>query len=270
MKSNQSPVRLEDLLRIKRAEQPPDKFWDQFDRELRAKQLAAIVEPRPWWAPFIRVGARASKFQLPVGAAAVLVVSFITIQGYQSPNSPPASYSAPVASETEMPRLHETVRAVEPTPVSEVVAAPVLAETSSNSDFAEEAASEALSARVPSKYEPGSVSAAPVEPTPSARYIAANLAALQASDPSLVDDAFGASMRRVAGRAPVRDPLTQASATAESRRARLLATALPVSATNSESVVAMSERVSRSLTEERLYDSISRVGVKGDRVAIKF
>ena len=43
------PVSVEDLLRLKRAERPPDSFWADFDRQLRAKQLAALVEKRPWW-----------------------------------------------------------------------------------------------------------------------------------------------------------------------------------------------------------------------------
>ena len=44
MKSDhQKPVSLEDLLRLKRAERPAPEFWVQFERELRAKQLAALV-----------------------------------------------------------------------------------------------------------------------------------------------------------------------------------------------------------------------------------
>ena len=34
-------VTLEDLLRVKRAEQPPAEFWTDFERGMRAKQLAA-------------------------------------------------------------------------------------------------------------------------------------------------------------------------------------------------------------------------------------
>ena len=45
----QRPVSLEDLLRLKRAERPPAEFWQDFDRQLRAKQLAALVQSRPWW-----------------------------------------------------------------------------------------------------------------------------------------------------------------------------------------------------------------------------
>ena len=43
------PITLEDIIRLKRAERPPPQFWAQFDRELRAKQLAALMEKRPWW-----------------------------------------------------------------------------------------------------------------------------------------------------------------------------------------------------------------------------
>ena len=41
-RSSQSQVTIEDLLRLKRAERPPASFWSDFDREMRAKQLAAI------------------------------------------------------------------------------------------------------------------------------------------------------------------------------------------------------------------------------------
>ena len=75
-------VTLEELLRLKRAEQPPAEFWTQFEHGLRAKQLAAIVEPRPWWAPFIRIGARISRYQLPVGATAILAITFLTVWEY--------------------------------------------------------------------------------------------------------------------------------------------------------------------------------------------
>ena len=49
MNQEKRPITLEDILRLKRAERPPAEFWDSFDRQLRAKQLAALVEKRPWW-----------------------------------------------------------------------------------------------------------------------------------------------------------------------------------------------------------------------------
>jgi len=51
MKNNlpKNKVTLEDLLRVKRAERPSTEFWGQFESELRAKQLTAIIEKRSWW-----------------------------------------------------------------------------------------------------------------------------------------------------------------------------------------------------------------------------
>ena len=82
---NSPQVSLEQLLRLKRAERPAPEFWHQFERELRVKQLAAIVEPRPWWAPFIRISTKVARYQLPVGATAILALTFLTVQEYQQP-----------------------------------------------------------------------------------------------------------------------------------------------------------------------------------------
>ena len=272
MKSPKNAVSLEDLLRVKRAEQPPASFWSDFDRELRAKQLAAIVEPRPWWAPFIRLGARASRFQLPVGAVAILAISFVTIREYRAPvldsSYVPQPSAQAVTTANSVPDVasdiaaHENAMAYEH-PASRIAAVqPVIVAQ------AEEPAVESPAAdpRAIATVDASAVD----EPSPSAQYIAANLAAVQAADPGLVDDLFGPSMRRVPARQPVRDPLSQVNAPGESRRSRLLATALPVSANASELDAATKDRLTRKLTEERLYDTISRVGVQGDRVAIKF
>src|SRR5688572_7127889 len=80
MKSPKPSVSLEDLLRVKRSEQPAPAFWNEFERELRAKQLAAIVEPRRWWTPYIRFGSKLNHLQLPVGAAAILALTLVTIR----------------------------------------------------------------------------------------------------------------------------------------------------------------------------------------------
>lgn len=271
MKSNKTTVTLEDLLRVKRAEQPPAEFWSQFERDMRAKQLAAIVEPRPWWAPFIRIGARAAHFQLPVGAAAILVVSFITIREYRSPelNSLylPKTTIQEVAPEV-IANLSNQLPSSE-TQTSVAVLAPSESMTSSaGSDDIASAPMPAVS--ISHSAQVLNPPAVDREPSPSERYIAANLAAAQAADPTLMDDVFGPSMRQSPARQPMRDPLAQVAASGESRRSRLLATALPVNANSGEAVLGPNDRVARHLTEERLYDTISRVGLKGDRVAIKF
>jgi hypothetical protein len=269
MNSPKTPVSLEDLLRLKRLETPPAEFWSQFDRELRAKQLAAIVEPRPWWAPLIRVGARVSHLQLPLGAAAILVVSFVTLREYSSPELIPVdqpviaarmdAVHAPVAQPDE---AYATYR--NETLAAEIDTTPGALELDDAAAVLTEMSSFALAENA--EPAPSAVSS---EPSPSERYIAANLAAAQAADPSLMDEVFGPSARTSQLKQPMRDPLAQVTASGESRRARLLATALPVNATSSDLVIGAKDRVARDLTEQRLYDTISRVGLKGDRVALK-
>lgn len=77
-------VTIEDLLRIKRAERPPADFWAKFERDLRAKQLAAIVAKRPWWHAIPRVLTSVARLRLPLGATAVLALTFVAMR-HQAP-----------------------------------------------------------------------------------------------------------------------------------------------------------------------------------------
>ena len=40
--------RLSELIRLKKLERPDGKFWDRFDRELRNRQLTALVQTSSW------------------------------------------------------------------------------------------------------------------------------------------------------------------------------------------------------------------------------
>lgn len=261
-------VSLEDLLRVKRAERPPAEFWAQFERELRAKQLAAIISPRPWWASFIRLGARASHLQLPVGAAAILALSFVTIRDSRTvePLTLP-NIEATVANHAE-PAVYASVgrsglELATPMPSAEQLAQ---AEVRSAPEVEDPVAVGRVAHAIPlldSARES-------IELTPSERAIAANLAAAREADPGLVEEVFGALARNDDVREQVRDPLARMSMSGEFRRSRLLASALPAVASGGDVAVGSSARVVRRLTEQRLYDSISRIGVQGDRVAIKF
>ena len=73
-------VTLEDLLRLKREERPAPEFWSRFDRELRAKQLAALVEKRPWWQGLPAWALNWRRFHLPLGATAVLAVTLVALR----------------------------------------------------------------------------------------------------------------------------------------------------------------------------------------------
>ncbi len=81
-------VSLEEVLRLKRLERPEPAFWDQFEKQLREKQLAAIVAKRPWWQlDFGRVMAGVARARVPVGAAAVLTLTFLVVREYRAPKA---------------------------------------------------------------------------------------------------------------------------------------------------------------------------------------
>ena len=48
MDKNKKP-KLEDLLKVKKAEQPSDAFWENFDRELQEKALLTFIQKEPWY-----------------------------------------------------------------------------------------------------------------------------------------------------------------------------------------------------------------------------
>ena len=89
---NKRSISVDDLLRLKRAERPPAEFWSEFDRQLRAKQLAAIVGRRPWWQDLTRVFSGFRPYHLPLGVATVLAVAFVSVRVNQP--SVPATIGA--------------------------------------------------------------------------------------------------------------------------------------------------------------------------------
>ncbi|MDR1279271.1 MAG: hypothetical protein LBK99_00420 [Opitutaceae bacterium] len=73
-------VTVEDLLRLKRAERPPGEFWARFETGLRTKQLAACIEPRPWWLGMALLWRKSAPFALPAGALAALALTVVGVQ----------------------------------------------------------------------------------------------------------------------------------------------------------------------------------------------
>jgi hypothetical protein len=259
-------VTVEDLLHLKRAERPPAEFWTSFERDLRAKQLAALVGKRPWWRSMPRVFAGFSRYHLPLGATAILAITFLSIREYQTvspvrpvdhqnraPTAPVASVAAPVAD----------------IPTSEPVR-----ETTSGSLAAVERGVSTLPVAGATGFESARV--VPVVAlldenavgnlTPSARLIAANLAAPQELDSRFLGSARGFETRALPGRTATVEPLSQV-APSEARRSRQFAAAMPV-AFNTYS--GNSEKIARRISDERLYDTVSRFGARADRVNVKF
>ena len=92
-KTNNRQVSLEQLLRVKRSEQPEPVFWAQFEQEYRQKQLSALVQAQPW---FIRLGRSIgliARRSAPVTAAAAAIAT-----GYFMVSSPSIVMNTPESS----------------------------------------------------------------------------------------------------------------------------------------------------------------------------
>ncbi|EIP98392.1 hypothetical protein OpiT1DRAFT_02848 [Opitutaceae bacterium TAV1] len=105
-------VTVEDLLRLKRAERPPEEFWARFETELRTKQLAASIEPRPWWLGIALLWRKSAPFALPAGALAALALTVVGVQRVAfAPAGSGPSPAIVVASQDTRPQAAATVAA---------------------------------------------------------------------------------------------------------------------------------------------------------------
>ncbi len=263
------PVTVEDLLRIKRAERPPAEFWSEWDRQLRTKQLAAaILDKRPWWRDALpRFGAALGRYHLPIGATAIVALTFLTVREYRTVNT---GINFPVA--TPVARVDA--------PSSETGAADAgslaAARQAANERDADVAASDQPQAisRTVTLLPATRDSAADAMSRPAAREIAANLAVARATDPGLAR-----ILRSIAGyelsapRVQTEEPLARVAALHDTRQGRLqvfATNAIYAPGTNS-AVSRFHDRQVSSLSEDQLYESIDhRLGAKGDRAWVKF
>ncbi len=280
--SSKRPVSLEDLLRLKRAERPAPEYWADYDRQLRAKQLAALVAKRPWWHGLRNGLVGLTRFHVAAGAAAVLAISFISLR--ETPRA------AAVAVAGDAPRTEEfaPVTAARSTAVdvlADVSVAPEVSAVPQTAPVSFVAMSEP--ALAPDGPAGSPVPAGPVAPaaafsvvgtdtaestlnTPSARYIAANLAAAQETiGTALLSDMQGFEVRGITTRVARVDPLQQMTPPGESRRANRLLTAM-VSSPVADASIRTTERVASRISPDELYDQVRRFGTRQGGLNVKF
>jgi hypothetical protein len=210
-------VTVEDLLRLKRAERPAAEFWTNFERELRQKQLTALLEKRPWWQELPQRLAR--RAYLPIGATAILAFTLVSVKYYAPAQlaqveSPPVG--SPAAPDREQP---ESVA-----PVSSPLVNRTDSAVSSEKILVAMPAASALVADDAVELMPLLVAPRDAE-RPSARLLAANLTRLEQTDSDYGQASLGSRLSAPA-RAQVSDPANEELAsvpTTESRRNRLLA-----------------------------------------------
>ena len=253
---SQRPVSLEDLLRLKRAERPPEAFWADFARGLREKQLAALLRSRPWWQRWADGGfwPALGRLALPVGAIGLIAGLFLVPR----PNGEEAAGPALALSSTE--NVPVAVVAAEMVAVAAegvavaAVPAPAL-----------EAAAEAVSPAVTG----GEPAAAPARVAKDA--LPAAWAAGGQTETLVAASLLGGTKRfepRASNARSVVEPLQQMVPPGERRGTRIL-TAM-VAAGAGENGPRASERFASRLSEERLYDQIERFGARGAGVNVRF
>jgi len=268
--SNHPKVTVEDLLRLKRAERPDPEFWSKFEVELRQKQLAALVERRPWWQQIpLLLNRRA---YLPIGATAAIAFTLVSVRFYAP--SPIASVDpvqptqeAVVAAPSVSELRHDIVSSVQRNDPAG------LASASASSATAEETLSEKMPAQADTLTP---WSARRDVDSPSARSMAANLAQLEQTEPELAHALLNGG--RLGGSATLSDePVGRAAvelaavSAVVSRRSRLLSSMSDrqfVQDPTAPEVVR--ERLARRLGDADYGNGWTRVGLKADRVSLKF
>ncbi len=277
---------MEDLLRLKRAERPPPEFWSEFERELRQKQLAALVERRSWWHELAAACGRSGRLRLPLGATAVLALSFLSIRYYSQlggesqliAGGSPANQAVALAAA----KPHDNTKPLAAAPLAREPAPETQTSVSS-------VHSTALAAEVPQATS-GQVSAVipwlgdvldnrsgTSELTPSARTIAVNLATVAVIEPELVDAlarprGFEERAMPAVRQRHTAEVLPTAAAVTEPRRARLLASlgSAGIYAPELSTPEHAKRSVSRYLAQDGWDRSISRLEAEGDHLSIKF
>lgn len=281
----QSKVSLEDLLRLKRAERPAPEFWAEFEDQLRRKQLAAIVDRRPWWRRLST--ASLAKISIPVGVTAVIAFTLVTVRerAQPVPDVTLATATAVAPSSASSLTAHKMESSAADAGGSLIASADLVNAPVSQTSFS---STSLVNAPVSSgsSVEGGSTPVATHDlPEPSLAQVILGLEGTTESDarpqfhsdstPLLASmDILGRSGRAQEISSMDGISLSQISAPRDSRRARLLAS---VDSQEHGDLVSGNSRVARSreriasrLAEQSLYDSISRLGLNGDSVSIKF
>jgi len=270
-----SPLTLEDLLRLKRAERPSPEFWSRFEKELRQKQLAALIERRPWWQSFPQYLARPRMF-MPIGAAAILVFTLVSVKYSESGDAAGVASNnleqvvSPVQAASSLVAASDLAHAA-------AMLAPTSAILSAPDHDVVAVAVEPLSEHLPehaAELTPWSATR-PVQ-SPSAKLFATNNTLSERTDARLNQTLTSKSLP-VAYSQPQRSggavaELASVSALS-SKRTRLLAQLNERQfSPEPQAPAIVRERLTRRLanTDTTYSEHFTRVGLKGDQVSLRF
>ncbi|MBK8477827.1 MAG: hypothetical protein IPL39_16430 [Opitutaceae bacterium] len=270
---HQPPPRptLEDLLRFKRAERPSPEFWEEFDRGLRQKQLAALMQRPQGWARVRPVLFRGMRWAVPATAAAAVALVVLQIPGRSKPETQVAALP---------PRTIPVAESAPPLPVVQVAAtapeqqydegsqmAPALAETHTDSlpQSARTEVVQAVEHALP--WSAASLAYSEVPPyRVSAVYPSRSVARETRPPNSSWTSRFSEMVRELSAEQSDARVLQLASMDFPVSNQHAVATAQ----SGALRAGAGGDRSGRTLSDRQLRDLDSRFGVKGTSVSIKF
>ncbi|MEY4490181.1 MAG: hypothetical protein RIQ79_2689 [Verrucomicrobiota bacterium] len=280
---------LEDLLRVKKAERPDAAFWQDFERGMHKKQLAAIIEPKPWWLGLSILSRKFGPLGIPVSAGAAAMLALVVMRvspvgslaqlGSSSTPEPVAEQVSPAAAFAPSPAT-ATVGAALPPVYASLPSSPAkapavsLAERSLTSNPAKSALVATFASAQPKSAYPAtndSPGRALTPSTPSAAAFAttAHVASKQSSGSAAPASEQALAEANSAAFALAAEDYPSDKAELNQRQARLLSNATELE--EGKSLVNVRERVLHRLADdEARYASISRVGVNADRLSLKF
>lgn len=270
---HQPPPRptLEDLLRFKRAERPSPEFWEEFDRGLRQKQLAALMQRPQGWARVRPVLFRGMRWAVPATAAAAVALVVLQIPGRSKPQTqvatvpPPSIPAAESAAPLPVVQVAATVAERQPDTVVQVARDRAEARQDALPQPPRETAAQLAEHTLPWSAASLGYSNAPTYNV-GAMYPSRSVARETRPPNSSWTSRFSEMVRelsaeqsdaRVLQLASMEFPVSNqyAAATAQSGALR---------------AGAGSDRSGRTLSDRQLRDLDSRFGVKGTSVSIKF
>ena len=287
MSERKRPVTLEDLLRLKRSERPAPEFWTEFDQQLRAKQLAALLPKRPWWHGFRVSWAGLGRLHMAAGAAAVLAVTFVAWRDDGLPRVRPVDSGADVpvavvASENAVAmttpaagadvanlRVESLAGLKEPAVATVPMVAMAELSTAVDGPVAAETPLAPIAEVTYPVFESRTLATGAEASSPSARFIAANLAAAQETvGVQLLGEMTGYDAGLLARPAKV-EPLQHMTPPGEARRSNRYLTAM-VSMAATDPSAETTERMARRISPEELYDQVRRFGTRQGGLNVRF
>ncbi len=263
--SPRTPIKLEDLLRLKRCERPASDYWNVFDKELRMKQLAAIVKKEAGWKSWFLGLPKLERIGFTTGALAALSLAVFYWLETTKPLTPHFAQAdtQPILIKPTLAMTHEPT--LEPERSEPVVSA----------HPAHAAVVAQLADVVPERITiPSPTSTEAIFPNQEVRTSMlaehtspmSNLALNEV--PVLLGEVKIAAIK-------VTEPLMQIAPQQSQRKARLVALANYDGKNadprgNVANASFSREKLTRRMNADSLSEDVSRLGMAGDRVLIKF